>query len=82
MSARCVQVAELSAATSAEPADAKMLQMVLQGCVTTTVNQGPLELAQVPLLQVARCSSANKLFNYKRLDFILKYYKLITTYYN
>ncbi|KOB78711.1 putative Dedicator of cytokinesis protein [Operophtera brumata] len=26
----------------------KMLQMVVQGCIGTTVNQGPLELAQVP----------------------------------
>lgn len=30
---------ELAFATHQEPADAKMLQMVLQGCVGTTVNQ-------------------------------------------
>ncbi|KAL0992883.1 hypothetical protein UPYG_G00100510 [Umbra pygmaea] len=38
---------ELAFATHQEPADAKMLQMVLQGSVGTTVNQGPLEVAQV-----------------------------------
>lgn len=44
----CVsQINELAAATSQEPADPKMLQMVVQGCIGTTVNQGPLELAQV-----------------------------------
>lgn len=41
------QINELAAATSQEPPDPKMLQMVLQGCIGTTVNQGPLELAQV-----------------------------------
>lgn len=30
---------ELAFATNQEPADPKMLQMVLQGCVGTTVNQ-------------------------------------------
>lgn len=30
---------ELFLATNQEPADSKMLQMVLQGCVGTTVNQ-------------------------------------------
>lgn len=30
---------ELAFATHQDPADAKMLQMVLQGCVGTTVNQ-------------------------------------------
>lgn len=30
---------ELAFATTQDPADAKMLQMVLQGCVGTTVNQ-------------------------------------------
>uniref|UniRef100_A0A915L384 DOCKER domain-containing protein n=1 Tax=Romanomermis culicivorax TaxID=13658 RepID=A0A915L384_ROMCU len=38
---------ELDAATHQEPRDAKMLQMVLQGCIGTTVNQGPLEVANV-----------------------------------
>ncbi|XP_013192989.1 dedicator of cytokinesis protein 7 [Amyelois transitella] len=47
------KINELAAATSQEPADAKMLQMVVQGCIGTTVNQGPLELAQVFLAPVA-----------------------------
>ncbi|OWA50965.1 Dedicator of cytokinesis protein 7 [Hypsibius exemplaris] len=38
---------ELHCATKHEPPDAKMLQMVLQGCIGTTVNQGPLEIAAV-----------------------------------
>ncbi|XP_022087787.1 dedicator of cytokinesis protein 7-like isoform X2 [Acanthaster planci] len=36
---------ELTVATHQEPPDAKMLQMVLQGCIGTTVNQGPMEVA-------------------------------------
>lgn len=36
---------ELELATSHE--DPKILQMVLQGCVGTTVNQGPVEIALV-----------------------------------
>ncbi|CAH0558208.1 unnamed protein product [Brassicogethes aeneus] len=36
---------ELAAATNQEPPDPKILQMVLQGCIGTTVNQGPLEMA-------------------------------------
>uniref|UniRef100_A0A3P8WZM9 Dedicator of cytokinesis 6 n=1 Tax=Cynoglossus semilaevis TaxID=244447 RepID=A0A3P8WZM9_CYNSE len=43
---------ELFLATNQEPADSKMLQMVLQGCVGTTVNQGPLEVAQVFLSDI------------------------------
>uniref|UniRef100_A0A8C3XS44 DOCKER domain-containing protein n=2 Tax=Chelydra serpentina TaxID=8475 RepID=A0A8C3XS44_CHESE len=43
---------ELAFATRQDPADAKMLQMVLQGCVGTTVNQGPLEVAQVFLAEI------------------------------
>ncbi|XP_041097982.1 dedicator of cytokinesis protein 7-like isoform X6 [Polyodon spathula] len=43
---------ELAFATHQEPADAKMLQMVLQGSVGTTVNQGPLEVAQVFLTEI------------------------------
>ncbi|XP_074836429.1 dedicator of cytokinesis protein 6 isoform X3 [Carettochelys insculpta] len=43
---------ELAFATHQDPADAKMLQMVLQGCVGTTVNQGPLEVAQVFLAEI------------------------------
>ncbi|EDW71168.1 uncharacterized protein Dvir_GJ16211, isoform A [Drosophila virilis] len=38
---------ELAAATNQEPADPKILQMVLQGCIGTTVNQGPMEMASV-----------------------------------
>ncbi|CAH1183209.1 unnamed protein product [Phaedon cochleariae] len=36
---------ELASATQQEPPDPKILQMVLQGCIGTTVNQGPLEMA-------------------------------------
>ncbi|XP_044752960.1 dedicator of cytokinesis protein 7 [Coccinella septempunctata] len=36
---------ELAASTVQEPPDPKILQMVLQGCIGTTVNQGPLEMA-------------------------------------
>lgn len=43
---------ELAFATTQDPADSKMLQMVLQGCVGTTVNQGPLEVAQVFLSDI------------------------------
>lgn len=35
---------ELAAATAQDPPDAKMLQMVLQGCIGTTVNQGPVQV--------------------------------------
>ncbi|KAK2489971.1 hypothetical protein MC885_012071 [Smutsia gigantea] len=38
---------QLAVAINQEPPDAKMLQMVLQGSVGATVNQGPLEVAQV-----------------------------------
>jgi len=38
---------ELAMATGQHPPDAKMLQMVLQGCIGTTVNQGPMEVANV-----------------------------------
>uniref|UniRef100_A0A8C5CGL4 Dedicator of cytokinesis protein 7-like n=1 Tax=Gadus morhua TaxID=8049 RepID=A0A8C5CGL4_GADMO len=43
---------ELAFATHQEPSDSKMLQMVLQGSVGTTVNQGPLEVAQVFLSDI------------------------------
>ncbi|KAH1002868.1 hypothetical protein HUJ04_008903 [Dendroctonus ponderosae] len=39
------KTAELAVATHQEPPDPKILQMVLQGCIGTTVNQGPLEMA-------------------------------------
>jgi hypothetical protein len=32
---------------TAEPPDPKILQMVLQGSIGTTVNQGPIEVANV-----------------------------------
>ncbi|KAL5279484.1 DOCK6 family protein [Megaselia abdita] len=41
------KTAELATATTQEPADPKILQMVLQGCIGTTVNQGPMEMALV-----------------------------------
>lgn len=44
---------ELAAATNQEPADPKILQMVLQGCIGTTVNQGPMEMAMVFLAGIA-----------------------------
>ncbi|XP_050403789.1 dedicator of cytokinesis protein 7 [Patella vulgata] len=44
---------ELSTALHQEPPDTKILQMVLQGCIGTTVNQGPLEVAMVFLSGVA-----------------------------
>ncbi|XP_030623318.1 dedicator of cytokinesis protein 8 [Chanos chanos] len=43
---------ELEVATHREQPDAKMLQMVLQGSVGATVNQGPLEVAQVFLNEI------------------------------
>lgn len=44
---------ELALATVQEPADPKILQMVLQGCIGTTVNQGPMEMALVFLSGIA-----------------------------
>ncbi|XP_011297900.1 dedicator of cytokinesis protein 7 [Fopius arisanus] len=41
------KTAEVAAATVQEPPDPKILQMVLQGCIGTTVNQGPAEVAVV-----------------------------------
>ena len=41
------KIHELEAATVQEPPDPKILQMVLQGCIGTTVNQGPMEVANV-----------------------------------
>ncbi|XP_029018982.1 dedicator of cytokinesis protein 8 isoform X1 [Betta splendens] len=43
---------ELASATHREQPDAKMLQMQLQGSVGATVNQGPLEVAQVFLNEI------------------------------
>nr|XP_014087312.1 dedicator of cytokinesis protein 7 isoform X2 [Bactrocera oleae] len=47
------KTAELAAATNQEPADPKILQMVLQGCIGTTVNQGPMEMATVFLANLS-----------------------------
>lgn len=57
---------ELAASTNQEPSDPKILQMVLQGCIGTTVNQGPLEMALVFLSglsdgQTVPTKSQNKL---------------------
>lgn len=41
------KMTELAVATHQEPPDPKILQMVLQGCIGTTVNQGPMEVALV-----------------------------------
>jgi dedicator of cytokinesis protein 6/7/8 len=38
---------ELAQSILQEPSDPKILQMVLQGCIGTTVNQGPMEMALV-----------------------------------
>ncbi|ELU18915.1 hypothetical protein CAPTEDRAFT_161690 [Capitella teleta] len=43
---------EVAFALAQEPPDTKMLQMVLQGCIGATVNQGPLEVAMVFLAPV------------------------------
>ncbi|CAF0831727.1 unnamed protein product [Brachionus calyciflorus] len=47
------KIDELKNATLQEPADPKILQMVLQGCVGTTVNQGPLEMAMTFLQPIS-----------------------------
>lgn len=47
------KTAELAHSIRQDPPDTKILQMVLQGCIGTTVNQGPMEMATVfltPLL--------------------------------
>ncbi|XP_065206218.1 dedicator of cytokinesis protein 7 [Planococcus citri] len=47
------KTAELAHSIQQDPPDTKILQMVLQGCIGTTVNQGPMEMATVfltPLL--------------------------------
>ncbi|NWS41865.1 DOCK8 protein, partial [Probosciger aterrimus] len=60
---------ELTAATSQEPPDAKMLQMVLQGSVGATVNQGPLEVAQVFLAEIPADPKLYRHHNKLRLCF-------------
>ncbi|KAH7727015.1 Dock6 protein [Aphelenchoides avenae] len=63
---------ELSAATVCSPPDPKMLQMVLQGCIGTTVNQGPLQMAKVFLANMVvdeRGKPKDRLQNKLRLCF-------------
>ncbi|XP_027897371.1 dedicator of cytokinesis protein 7 isoform X1 [Xiphophorus couchianus] len=60
---------ELAFATNQDPADPKMLQMVLQGCVGTTVNQGPLEVAQVFLSDIPEDPKLFRHHNKLRLCF-------------
>uniref|UniRef100_A0A803VMK0 Dedicator of cytokinesis 8 n=1 Tax=Ficedula albicollis TaxID=59894 RepID=A0A803VMK0_FICAL len=60
---------ELTAATNQEPPDAKMLQMVLQGSVGATVNQGPLEVAQVFLAAIPEDPKLYRHHNKLRLCF-------------
>ncbi|RUS71322.1 hypothetical protein EGW08_020919, partial [Elysia chlorotica] len=43
---------ELASAMAQDPPDSKILQMVLQGCIGTTVNQGPFEVALVFLSDI------------------------------
>ncbi|XP_050440320.1 dedicator of cytokinesis protein 6 [Adelges cooleyi] len=52
---------ELARSINQTPADAKMLQMVLQGCIGTTVNCGPMEMATVFLSQQQNTNSHNNL---------------------
>ncbi|GMT14434.1 hypothetical protein PFISCL1PPCAC_5731, partial [Pristionchus fissidentatus] len=60
---------ELGAAIAQSPPDAKMLQMVLQGCIGTTVNQGPIEVANVFLSNVIDGRPMDKQQNKLRLAF-------------
>ncbi|XP_062985366.1 dedicator of cytokinesis protein 8 [Elgaria multicarinata webbii] len=60
---------ELAVATSQVPPDAKMLQMVLQGSVGATVNQGPLEVAQVFLADIPEDPKLYRHHNKLRLCF-------------
>lgn len=60
---------ELAAATNQEPSDPKILQMVLQGCIGTTVNQGPMEMALVFLSGLADGTVPTKHQNKLRLCF-------------
>ncbi|XP_046442972.1 dedicator of cytokinesis protein 7-like isoform X3 [Daphnia pulex] len=56
---------ELALATIQEPPDPKILQMVLQGCIGTTVNQGPLEVASVFLSDLADPEKTSDKFQLK-----------------
>ena len=56
---------ELAVATHQEPADPKILQMVLQGCIGTTVNQGPMEVAHVFLSDLSDAQKVPNQFQLK-----------------
>ncbi|KAM5238041.1 dedicator of cytokinesis protein 6 [Ctenodactylus gundi] len=60
---------ELAFATEQDPPDTKMLQMVLQGSVGPTVNQGPLEVAQVFLTEIPEDPKLFRHHNKLRLCF-------------
>ncbi|KAK3891189.1 hypothetical protein Pcinc_004905 [Petrolisthes cinctipes] len=61
---------ELAAAIYQEPPDHKILQMVLQGCIGTTVNQGPMEIAHIFLSDLVESRKApNRFQNKLRLCF-------------
>nr|XP_020768292.1 dedicator of cytokinesis protein 8 [Odocoileus virginianus texanus] len=60
---------QLAVAVNQEPPDAKMLQMVLQGSVGATVNQGPLEVAQVFLAEIPADPKLYRHHNKLRLCF-------------
>lgn len=57
---------ELESAVRQEPTDMKILQMVLQGCIGTQVNQGPLEVANVFLGKI--WLSSTTFLNSRRLE--------------
>lgn len=63
------KTAELARATHQEPADPKILQMVLQGSLAASVNQGPLEMALVFLGGIAEGQEITKEQNKLRLCF-------------
>ena len=73
-----MKVAKLDAAMKAN--DPKILQMELQGCIGTTVNQGPMEVANVFLKDLFDGKkSATKHQNKLRLcfkDFTKRYVSL------
>lgn len=62
------KIDELKTAIQQDPPDPKILQMVLQGCVGTTVNQGPLEMAMT-FLQPVSSESITEHHNKLRLCF-------------
>nr|XP_018911108.1 PREDICTED: dedicator of cytokinesis protein 7 [Bemisia tabaci] len=61
---------ELEHSIKQDPPDSKILQMVLQGCIGTTVNQGPMEMATTFLSELLDCDvPPTKLQNKLRLCF-------------